>query len=71
MCWTFTFLIQVLRCRQTAISQVAIQLKLAEMEASDLQQGTDISLHPNISPSVFITSNVDLESEQYYIVYLL
>lgn len=41
------------------------------MEASDLQQGTDISLHPNISPSVFITSNVDLESEQYYIVYLL
>ncbi|KAG1852201.1 hypothetical protein F4604DRAFT_1883522 [Suillus subluteus] len=42
----------------------AIRLKLAEMEARDLQQGIDISLHPDISPSVFIASGIDLESEQ-------
>ncbi|KAG1884343.1 hypothetical protein F4604DRAFT_1878735 [Suillus subluteus] len=48
----------------TSITQAAVRLKLAEMEAHDLQQGVDISFHPNISPSVFIASGIDLEGEQ-------
>ncbi|KAG1864793.1 hypothetical protein F4604DRAFT_1882005 [Suillus subluteus] len=49
----------------TSITQAAVRLKLAEMEARDLQQGIDISFHPDISPSVFIASGIDLEGEQY------
>ncbi|KAG2122502.1 hypothetical protein DEU56DRAFT_873615 [Suillus clintonianus] len=48
----------------TSITQATVRLKLAEMEARDLQQGVDISCHPDISPSVFIASGIDLESEQ-------
>ncbi|KAG1824460.1 uncharacterized protein BJ212DRAFT_1475761 [Suillus subaureus] len=53
--------------KQTAISQAAVQLKLAEMEAHDLQLGVNISLHPDISPSMFIASGIDLESEQCHL----
>ncbi|KAG1869296.1 hypothetical protein C8R48DRAFT_771447 [Suillus tomentosus] len=45
----------------TSITQAAVQLKLMEIEAYDLQQGMDISFHPNISPSIFIASGVNLE----------
>ncbi|OAX33799.1 hypothetical protein K503DRAFT_794391 [Rhizopogon vinicolor AM-OR11-026] len=49
----------------TPITQAAVRLKFMEMEAHDLQQGIDISLHPDISPSVFIASGIDLENEQH------
>ncbi|KAJ8584343.1 hypothetical protein M405DRAFT_866304 [Rhizopogon salebrosus TDB-379] len=48
----------------TPVTQATVRLKLIEMEARDLQQGTDVSLHPDISPSVFIASGIDLENEQ-------
>ncbi|KAG1852516.1 hypothetical protein F4604DRAFT_1933664 [Suillus subluteus] len=48
----------------STITQAAVQLKLAEMEARQLQDGTDMSLHLDISPSVFIAIGIDLESEQ-------
>ncbi|KAG1846735.1 hypothetical protein F4604DRAFT_1884128 [Suillus subluteus] len=48
----------------STITQAAVRLKLAEMEACQLQDRTDMSLHPDISPSVFIAIGIDLESEQ-------
>jgi hypothetical protein len=47
-----------------AITQAAVQLKLAKMEARQLQDRTDMSLHPDISPSMFIAIGIDLESKQ-------
>ncbi|KAG2336247.1 hypothetical protein BDR05DRAFT_978823 [Suillus weaverae] len=49
----------------SAITQAAVRLKLVEMEACQLQEGNDVSLHPDISPSVFIATGIDLESEQH------
>ncbi|KIK42376.1 hypothetical protein CY34DRAFT_83691, partial [Suillus luteus UH-Slu-Lm8-n1] len=46
------------------ITQAAIRLQLAEIEARELQEGNDMSLHPDISPSIFIAIGIDLESEQ-------
>ncbi|KAG1812886.1 uncharacterized protein BJ212DRAFT_1448064 [Suillus subaureus] len=46
------------------IMQAAVHLKLAEMEAEELACRIDLSLHPNISQSVLITSGLDLEEEQ-------
>ncbi|KAG1793209.1 uncharacterized protein HD556DRAFT_1432380 [Suillus plorans] len=46
------------------ITQAAVRLRLAQLEAAELQQGTDISMHADVSPSIFITSGIDLESEQ-------
>jgi hypothetical protein len=47
-----------------AIMQAAVRLQLAEIEARELQEGNNTSLHPDISPSVFIAIGIDLESEQ-------
>ncbi|KAG2108394.1 uncharacterized protein F5147DRAFT_745721 [Suillus discolor] len=47
-----------------AITQAGARLKLAELEAKELECRTDVSLHPEISPSVFIASGLDLEDEQ-------
>ncbi|KAG1843694.1 hypothetical protein C8R48DRAFT_618502 [Suillus tomentosus] len=46
------------------ITQAAACLKLVEMEAQELARGIDLSLHPDISPSVLIASGLDLEEEQ-------
>ena len=48
-----------------AITQAAVRLKLAQLEAAELQQGTDVSLHADVSPSIFVASGIDLENEQY------
>ncbi|KAH7918603.1 hypothetical protein BV22DRAFT_1024324 [Leucogyrophana mollusca] len=48
----------------TPVTQAATRLKLAQLEAHDLQQGIDVSLHPNVSPSIFISAGLDLEHEQ-------
>lgn len=47
-----------------AIMQAAVPLKPVEMEVHQLQEGNDMSLHPDISPSVLIATGIDLESEQ-------
>lgn len=47
-----------------AITQAAVRLKLVEMEACQLQEGNDVSLHPDISPNVLIATGIDLKSEQ-------
>ncbi|KAG2090914.1 uncharacterized protein F5147DRAFT_748193 [Suillus discolor] len=46
------------------ITQAAVHLRLAQLEAAELQQGTDVSMHTDVSPSIFIASGIDLESEQ-------
>ncbi|KAG1735898.1 uncharacterized protein EDB91DRAFT_1238142 [Suillus paluster] len=48
----------------STITQAAVQLKLVELESRQLREGNDISLHPDILPSVFIATGIDLESEQ-------
>ncbi|KAG2066498.1 hypothetical protein BDR04DRAFT_1129977 [Suillus decipiens] len=50
--------------KSVQIMQAAACLKLVGMEAHELACGIDLSLHPNISPSVLITSGLDLEEEQ-------
>ncbi|KIK35562.1 hypothetical protein CY34DRAFT_16941 [Suillus luteus UH-Slu-Lm8-n1] len=54
-----------LEAKAMAITQAGVRLKLAELEAEELQQGIDSSLHPQISPSVLIASGIDLEAEQH------
>jgi len=49
---------------RTAVTQATIRLKLAQLEALQLQQGIDVSMHADISPSIFIASGIDLENEQ-------
>ncbi|KAG1760085.1 hypothetical protein EV702DRAFT_1208029 [Suillus placidus] len=46
------------------VTQAAVRLELAKLEASELLQGTDVSMHAEISPSIFIASGIDLENEQ-------
>ncbi|KAG0696153.1 hypothetical protein DFH29DRAFT_984710 [Suillus ampliporus] len=47
-----------------SITQATVRLKLAQLEAAELQQGTDVSMHADVSPSIFIASGIDLENEQ-------
>ncbi|KAG1720604.1 uncharacterized protein EDB91DRAFT_1240394 [Suillus paluster] len=47
------------------VTQAAVQLKLAQLEASELHQGTDVSMHTKVSPSIFIASGIDLENKQH------
>lgn len=51
-----------------AITQASARLKLAELEADELKCGIDVSLHPEVSPSVLIASGLDLEEEQYVLI---
>jgi hypothetical protein len=37
---------------------------LARLEADELERGVDLSLHPDVSPTVLIASGIDLEEEQ-------
>ncbi|KAG1844729.1 hypothetical protein C8R48DRAFT_617802 [Suillus tomentosus] len=53
-----------LESKSIQITQAAARLKLAEMEAEELTRGIDLSLHPDISPSVLIASGLDLEEEE-------
>jgi hypothetical protein len=40
------------------------RLQLVQLEARELQQGRDASLHPDISPSSLISLGLDLEESQ-------
>ncbi|KAG2037620.1 hypothetical protein BDR03DRAFT_933871 [Suillus americanus] len=56
-----------LEAKAMAITQAGVRLKLAELEAKELQRGIDSSLHPEILPSVLIASDIDLEEEQHHL----
>ncbi|KAG1724893.1 uncharacterized protein EDB91DRAFT_1087320 [Suillus paluster] len=51
------------KTKSIAITQVGTRRKLAELEADELQRGVDVSLHPEILPSILIASGLDLEDE--------
>ncbi|KAG1868741.1 hypothetical protein C8R48DRAFT_598239 [Suillus tomentosus] len=59
-----TSLTNPLECKSIQITQAAARLKLVQMEAEELARGIDLSLHPDISPSVLIALGLDLEEEQ-------
>lgn len=44
-----------------------MRLELARLEATELESGTHTSLHEDISPSVLISSGLDLEELQYVV----
>lgn len=41
-----------------------VRLELAKEEAQELQNGNDVSIHTEISPSVLISMGLDLEDQQ-------
>ncbi|KAG2352679.1 hypothetical protein BDR07DRAFT_1497866 [Suillus spraguei] len=53
-----------LQLKGIAITQASACLNLAQLKAEDLECGVDLSLHPDVSPSVLIASGIDLEEEQ-------
>ncbi|KAG2028236.1 hypothetical protein BDR03DRAFT_1020076, partial [Suillus americanus] len=50
--------------RFSPVTQAAVRLELAELEAQELQAGINVSLHTDISPSDLITLGIDLEDQQ-------
>ncbi|KAG1725657.1 hypothetical protein EDB19DRAFT_1897750 [Suillus lakei] len=46
-------------------TQASVRLELARIEATELESGTNISLHVDVPPSVLISSAIDLEDQQY------
>ncbi|KAG1817378.1 hypothetical protein EV424DRAFT_1472894 [Suillus variegatus] len=52
-----------LEMKAIAITQAGVQLRLAELEANELERGIDVLLHPEVSLSVLIVSGLDLEEE--------
>ncbi|KAG2107192.1 uncharacterized protein F5147DRAFT_746009 [Suillus discolor] len=46
-----------------AITQASARLSLAQLKAEELECGVDLSLHPDVSPSVLIASGIDLKEE--------
>ncbi|KAG2362627.1 hypothetical protein BDR07DRAFT_1451060 [Suillus spraguei] len=52
-----------LQLKGIAITQASACLNLAQLKAEDLECGVDLSLHPDVSPSVLIASGIDLEEE--------
>lgn len=47
-----------------APTQAAVRRQLAEIEARELAAGRDFALDESVSPSVLISSGIDLEAEQ-------
>ncbi|KAG1788775.1 uncharacterized protein HD556DRAFT_1433970 [Suillus plorans] len=56
-----------LETKAITITQAGAQLRLAKLEAHKLEHGVDVSLHPEVSPSVLIVSGLDLEEEQRHL----
>ncbi|KAG1818253.1 hypothetical protein EV424DRAFT_1324062 [Suillus variegatus] len=50
--------------RYAPITQAAVRLQLAELEAHELQAGVNVSLHTDVSPSRLITTGIDLQDQQ-------
>ncbi|KAH7920330.1 hypothetical protein BV22DRAFT_1133151 [Leucogyrophana mollusca] len=50
--------------RVNAPTQSSIRLMLARDEAKELENGNNVSLHSDVSPSTLITTGIDLEDQQ-------
>ncbi|KAG1893035.1 uncharacterized protein F5891DRAFT_1131406 [Suillus fuscotomentosus] len=48
----------------TTMTQAAVCLALSMAEATEIERGNDVSLHDDISPSVLISSGLELEDQQ-------
>ncbi|KAG2130405.1 uncharacterized protein EDB93DRAFT_1243278 [Suillus bovinus] len=55
------------KSRYASITQAAVHLQLAELEAHELQAGINVSLHTDISPSRLITTGIDLQDQQQHL----
>ncbi|KAF4597769.1 hypothetical protein EYR40_008234 [Pleurotus pulmonarius] len=51
-----------------SISQDAIRLRLADVEAAALAAGTLNQLHDEVTPSMYVASGMDLEQQQYQLL---
>ncbi|KAG2078357.1 hypothetical protein BDR04DRAFT_1124244 [Suillus decipiens] len=49
---------------ESRYTHAAVQLQLTELEAHELQAGTNVSLHTDVSPSRLITTGIDLQDQQ-------
>ncbi|KAF4583697.1 hypothetical protein EYR40_002188 [Pleurotus pulmonarius] len=52
----------------TALSQDAIRLRLSDLEAAALASGTLVMLHDEVTPSMFVSTGVDLEQQQHQLL---
>ncbi|KAH7906366.1 hypothetical protein BJ138DRAFT_1016340 [Hygrophoropsis aurantiaca] len=50
--------------RVEELTQAKVRLQLAEGEAKELEQGKDVSLHADVSPSILIGMGIDIEDQQ-------
>ncbi|KAG2054496.1 hypothetical protein BDR06DRAFT_1049485 [Suillus hirtellus] len=48
----------------TTMTQAAVHLALSMAEATEIERSNDVSLHDDISPSVLISSGLELEDQQ-------
>lgn len=48
----------------TAMTQATVHLALSMAEATEIERGNNVSLHDDISPSVLISSGLELEDQQ-------
>jgi hypothetical protein len=48
-----------------AITIAAVRLELAKQDAADIQSGSSLLLHEDCSPSVLISTALELEEQQY------
>ncbi|KAG1744823.1 hypothetical protein EDB19DRAFT_1894525 [Suillus lakei] len=48
----------------TTMTQAAVRLALSTAEATEIERGNNMSLHDDISPSVLISSGLELEDQQ-------
>jgi hypothetical protein len=46
------------------VTQAAVRLALVQQDMKDLQEGTPISLHSEGTPSILISTGLDLEDAQ-------
>ncbi|KAG1825473.1 uncharacterized protein BJ212DRAFT_1443612 [Suillus subaureus] len=50
--------------RVTSITQAGVRAQLIKLEAQELEVGNDCSLHADVSPSILISSGIELEDQQ-------
>ncbi|KAG2051604.1 hypothetical protein BDR06DRAFT_1060927 [Suillus hirtellus] len=55
--------------RVASITQAAVRAQLVELEAQELEAGNDCSLHADVSPSILISSGIELEDQQQRLKY--
>lgn len=46
------------------VTQASVRLALVQQDAKDLEEGTSISLHSEVTPSILISTGLDLEDAQ-------